>query len=68
MIAVYAIIFRILSGEKYNPASKEDTKLWLSFFAAVPPGIGITYFWTTISSGWSVFLIWLSATLGSVSF
>lgn len=51
MIALYALLFRILSGEKYASAPKENTKLWLACLAAVPPCFGI---------------VWLVAKIGSV--
>ena len=68
MITLYALLFRILSGEKYAPASREDTKLWLACFAAVPPEMGIVYLWAKIASDWSLFWIWFGATLEGIWF
>lgn len=68
MIALYALLYRIFSGEKYAPASREDTKLWLALFAAVPPEIGIAYLWATVASDWSTIWIWLGATVEGVLF
>jgi hypothetical protein len=62
MIAIYALVFRILSGERYAPASKEDTKVWLSFLAAFPPVVGLAFVFVSLSRDWPLFLIWLSAT------
>ena len=63
MIALYALLFRILSGERYAPASREDTKLWLACLAAVPPAMGVAYWWSGIASDWSLFWIWVGGTL-----
>jgi hypothetical protein len=62
MIAIYALVFRILAGERYVPASKGDTKVWLALLAAVPPEMGVTYTWAKLSHDWPLFWIWLSVT------
>ena len=67
MIAIYALVFRILSGEKYSPASREDTKLWLALLASVPPFMGVLFPVAAISHNWPVFIIWLCATLEGVT-
>ena len=63
MIAIYALVFRILSGERYVPASKEDTKVWLALLAVVPPEMAIAYAWAKLEHDWSLTWIWLSATV-----
>ena len=60
MIAIYALVFRILAGEKYVRTSREDTKVWLSALAAVPPGIGLTVVWAQLTATWPTFFVWLT--------
>ncbi len=67
MIAVYALLFRIFSGEKYNPPSREDTKLWFALLASTPPCIGISYLLSKMSHDWPIFFIWAGATLVGVA-
>lgn len=55
-------------GEKYAPASNEDTKLWFACLAAVPPEMGIAYLWAKVASDWPIFLIWLGATCEGLIF
>jgi len=58
----------MLSGERYAPASKEDSKVWFAALAAVPPAIGLALGLARLARDWPLFLIWLSAIAEGCSF
>lgn len=60
-----ALLGRILAGERYQPASKEDSRIWFSLLAAFPFPVIVAFLTASLMKDASLPWIWLSwAVLG----
>lgn len=53
-----ALLGRILAGEPYEPASKRDSRIWLSMFAAFPVPIMVAFLTAPVLRDASLPVIW----------
>jgi hypothetical protein len=62
------LLARILAGERYQPATKEDSRIWLSLLGALPFFIVGAFSTAPHTKDASLPLIWLSWVLGGLAF
>ncbi|MBL9190093.1 MAG: hypothetical protein JNK23_21615 [Opitutaceae bacterium] len=62
------LLARILAGERYQPATKEDSRIWLSLLGTFPFFLVGAFFTAPHTKDASLPLIWLSWAVGGLAF
>jgi hypothetical protein len=62
------LLARILAGERYQPTTKEDSRIWLSLLGAFPFFLVGAFLAAPHTKDASLPLIWLSWVVGGLAF
>src|SRR5438552_3968605 len=63
-----SLLGRILAGERYEPATKEDSRIWFSLLAAFPFPVMAAFLVSPLTKDASLPLVWLSWVFLGISF